>query len=171
MDRQGENLRQLLGRFMPAQRAGEALDDIERGEQILRDNPAPEPRPELLLAIKAELAEHLAVRRRHGLTWLVPRLAAAAAMVVLASVGFRLVGTGRDKPNLGRDFAGLIPAAIWESDNIEADDVSLAYISTELERIENELRSLSSGETQDDESAVDEVEMELKEIEAEFWKG
>lgn len=60
MDRRnGENLRELFERFVDARQAKEAAEDIERGEQILRQWPAPEPRAELLALIKTEMGAQI----------------------------------------------------------------------------------------------------------------
>ena len=67
--------------------------------------------------------------------------------------------------------SSLIPTAIWESDDISADDLRLATFTAEVERIENELRSLLLDENGSDESVLDEAEIELIDLEGEFWKG
>ena len=47
MNDQGrENLDELIERFYNGDQAGDALEDVRRGEQLLRNNPAPEPDPE-----------------------------------------------------------------------------------------------------------------------------
>ena len=52
----------------------------------------------------------------------------------------------------------LISTAIWESDNIAADDLNLASFTAEVERIEGELKSLLSDEDGSDESLLNEAE-------------
>jgi hypothetical protein len=169
MDRRnGENLRELFERFVDAGQAKEAAEDIERGEQILRRWPAPEPREELLALIKAEMGARLAHRRTHHLRWLASRAAGIAAAIVIAAS----VWTGVNRDAAPRVMgASLIPTAIWESENIEVDDLQLASLNADVEGIENEVRALQQDESRNSESAVDEVEMELLEIEGEFWKG
>ena len=67
--------------------------------------------------------------------------------------------------------ASLIPTAIWESNNIAADDLNLASFTAEVERIESELKSLLLDESGSDESFLNEAEIELMDIQGEFWKG
>ncbi len=169
MDRRnGENLRELFERFVDARQAKEAAEDIERGEQILRQWPAPEPRAELLALIKTEMGARLAHRRSRHLRWFASRAAGIAAAIVIAAGVW--TGVNRDA-GPGVMVASLIPTAIWESENIVLDDLQLTLLSAEVERIESEVRDLQQNESRSSESAVDEVEMELLEIEGEFWKG
>jgi hypothetical protein len=146
-----ENLRELFERFVDAGQAKEAAEDIERGEQMLRRWPAPEPRAELLALIKAQMGARLAHRRSRQLRWFASRAAGIAAAIVIAAS----VWTGVNR-NVGPGVmvASLIPTAIWE-----------------VEGIENEVRALQEDGSRSSESAVDEVEMELLEIDGEFWKG
>ena len=64
-----------------------------------------------------------------------------------------------------------MPTAIWESDDITTDDADLAIYTIEIEQIEDELRSLQSGEDiGDSDSSLSELEMELVAINNDFWK-
>ena len=169
-DRQGENLRELLERFVEAERASEMAEDIERGEQILARHPAPEPSPDVLLGIKAQLGTVLAhQRKRHHFRQIALKTAAAAAVVIFVGIG--ISSLDRQPGNVPEHFtAGFIPTAIWESDNIAADDLRLASFAAEIERIENEVKALLSGESSNGESTLDELETELEEIEGSFWE-
>ncbi|UCC97283.1 MAG: hypothetical protein JSW66_15725 [Phycisphaerales bacterium] len=171
MDNQNrENLKELVERFFEAEQAGSCIEDFRKAEQILREHPAPSPDDMLLADIKAEIAMRLPARRarllRHKL-WEAAGIAATIA--VLALFGTQLF----DKPSEQPAFrAALIPAAIWESNNIAADDADLAVFSTEIEQINDELTALESGEdTTDADSTIAELEMELIEINSDFWKG
>jgi len=169
MDRRnGEDLRELFERFVDAGQAKEAAEDIERGEQLLRRWPAPEPRAELLALIKAEMGTRLAHRRSHRLRLFASRAAGIAAAIVIAAS----VWTGVNRDAGPRAIvASLIPTAIWEGENIVLDDLGLASLSAEVDGIENEVRALQENGSRSSESTVDEVEMELLEIDGEFWKG
>jgi hypothetical protein len=169
MDRRnGEDLRELFERFVDAGEAKEAAEDIDRGEQILQRWPAPEPRAELLALIKAEMGARLAHRRSHRLRWFASLAAGIAAVIVIAASVWTAVNR-----NVGPHVmvASLIPTAIWEGENIVLDDLGLASLNADVERIENEVRALQENGSRSSESAVDEVEMELLEINGEFWKG
>jgi hypothetical protein len=64
-----------------------------------------------------------------------------------------------------------MPTAVWESDDITTDDTELAIYTIEIEQIEDELRSLQSGEViSNGDSSLSELEMELVAINNDFWK-
>jgi len=167
--RNQENLRDLFERFVDSEQTAHAVDDIERGEEILHQWPAPKPSGELLAQIKSQIARRLVHRGRRHVRWFASRAAAiAAAFVIVASVWtavHRDAGTGAARA------ASLIPASLWESTNIAADDLRLATLTAEVERIENDFKSLLLGESASDESAIDDAEIELMDIQGEFWKG
>jgi hypothetical protein len=164
-----ENLRDLFERFVDSEQAERAVEDIKRGEEILHQWPAPKPSGELLAQIKSQIGRRLVHRGRRHVRWFASRAAAiAAAFVIIGSVW---TGLHRDGgPGVAR-AASLIPAALWESNNIAADDLRLATLTAEVERIENEMKSLLLGEGASDESAIDDAEIELMNIQGEFWKG
>lgn len=166
-DRNEEKLRDLFERFGDSRQARQAVDDIERGEELLRRWPAPEPSEELLAQIKTEMAGRLVRSGRRHVRWFASRAAGiAAAFVIIASVW-----TALQKDGPGDAYAGRIPTAIWESDNIAVDDLRLASFTAEVERIENELKSLLLDESGSDKSVLDEAEIELMDLQGEFWKG
>ncbi len=168
-DRNEENLRDLFARFVDREEAAEAAEDIEVGEDILRQWPAPEPSGVLLSQIKSDMADRFVSSGRRHLRWFASRAAGiAAALVIVASVW---TGVQKDGGLGTSAVAGLIPTAIWESNNIAADDLRLASFTAEVERIENELKSLLMDEGGSAESAIYEAEIELMGIQGEFWKG
>ena len=96
----------------------------------------------------------------------------AAAVVILAIVSVQMFETSNIPSGNGVYRASLLPTAIWESDNIAADDADLAVFTAEIEQIEYEIRTLQSGEElNESESSITELEMELEEINSDFWKG
>ena len=57
------------------------------------------------------------------------------------------------------------------ADDVAADDVNLAFFTTEIEQIENEVIALESDEdTSESDSTIAELEMELIVISSDFWK-
>jgi hypothetical protein len=168
-DRNPEDIQSLLGRFFSAEEVEAAAEDIRVGEQILQAAPPPAPDRELLDFIKAEIAARLARRRRLALVYRGVAAAAAVAIVtVIALLGRSPVTL--DVPNVA--YASIIPAAVWESDDVAAEDLELLYFNSEIQRIETQMRALEAG---DDSvvpaGSVEEIEMELMQIETEFWKG
>jgi hypothetical protein len=66
----------------------------------------------------------------------------------------------------------LIQQAIWESEDISADQAELALLTDELEQIEGEILALRLGEDGGESSReFIELEMELTDIGGDFWKG
>ena len=68
--------------------------------------------------------------------------------------------------------ASILPAAIWDSIDVAADDLDLARFTAEVRQIETQLQALEAGEDEAAGSgAVEELERELIQIETEFRKG
>ena len=171
-DRNHENLRELFEKFFDAEKAEKCVEDIQKADQIFRDNPAPEPDDMLIANIKAEIAMRLQASRAHRFKRIIYEVLGAAA-VILFVVSISLQLFKNDPPRPGDVvYASLMPTAIWESDDIAADDEDLADFTAQIELIEDEVTALQSGEdTGNGDSSVAELEMELIEINSDFWKG
>jgi len=170
--RNEENLKELFEKFMDAEQAESCLEDVQKAEQILREHPAPEPDGMLIANIKAEIAMRLPARRTDILKHITYKAAcAAAAVVFITAIGLNLLQKGPSEPN-GMQLTSIIPTAIWESDDIAADDTDLAIFTTEIEQIEEELLTLQEDDHGNGDSTITELEMELIEINnSDFWKG
>jgi hypothetical protein len=97
--------------------------------------------------------------------------AVAAAIIVAAAISVKLSdrGAGETKEVV---TASIIPAAVWESDDIAVDDAELGTIVGEIEEIEGDVLALELGENGGNGyEAIEELEVELEEIEGVFWKG
>jgi hypothetical protein len=162
-----ENLKELFERFLSAEQAQSGVEDIQKGEQILREHPAPEPDNTLIANIKAEIAMRLPAKRTNVFTKIAFRAAyAAAAILIISAISLSLF----DTPPIETGVS-IMPTSIWESDDITTDDADLAIYTIEIEQIEDELRSLQSGEDiGDSDSSLSELEMELVAINNDFWK-
>ncbi|KPK41940.1 MAG: hypothetical protein AMJ65_08445 [Phycisphaerae bacterium SG8_4] len=170
-DRNRENLGELFGKFFDAEQVDSCLKDLQEAERIFRDNPAPEPDDMLIANIKAEIAMRLPARRvQLARQRTYKRVAVAAAIVVIAGLVVTILNDGKPAP--GRlEVASLIPTAIWESNDIEADDENLAALAAEIEQIENEVMTLESGrDTGDSDRTIEELEIELIVVSSDFWK-
>ncbi len=171
-DRNQENLRELFEKFFDAEQAEGCVEDIQKAEQIFRELPAPEPDDMLIANIKAEIAMRLPAARAHRVRRIIYEVVgAAAAILVVAALSLQLFE--KDVPQNGEFvYASLIPTAIWESDDIAADDEDLAAFTAQIEQIEDEVLALQSGEEAGNgDSTLVELEMELIEINSDFWKG
>ena len=171
-DRNQENLRELFEKFFDAEQAKSCVEDIQKADQIFREHPAPGPDDMLIANIKAEIAMRLQAARAHRFRRIIYEVAGAvAAIIIVAAVSLQLFQ--KDAHKNGDVFiASLIPTAIWESDEIAADDDDLAAFTAQIEQIEDEMQALQSGEdTGNGDSTIAELEMELIAINSDFWKG
>ena len=171
-NRNSENLRELFEKFFDAEQAESCVEDIQKAEQIFREHPAPEPDDMLIANIKAEIAMRLQAARAHRFRRIIYEVVGAvAAILTVAAVSLQLFE--KDTPQ-NRDFnqASLIPTELWISNDIAADDEDLAVYTAQIEQIEDEVMALQSGEdTGNGDSTIVELEMELIEINSDFWKG
>jgi hypothetical protein len=162
--RNDENLRELVEKFFDPEQAQIYLDDIEKGEQILQNHPAPEPDEMLIANIKAEIALHALPRSATSVKRIVYVAASvAAAVIIITAVSTSLFEKTIDvEPGQGTQVASVFS---WESYDIEA-------FNAEVEQIEDELIDLESGrEELNGDNDVSEMEIELIEIAGDFWKG
>ena len=167
-----ENLKDLFEKFFDPEQAERAVEDIRKGEQILGEHPAPKPNDELIAGVKSEIAEALLYRKATTFRRIAYKaVAVAAVFIILAVVSVKLFEKGNGEPER-LITASIIPKAVWESDDIAADDADLAALTAEIEQIEGEAMALRLGENGGNgSSAVTELEMELIEINSDFWKG
>lgn len=165
-----ENLKELFERFLSAEQAESGVEDIQIGEQILREHPAPEPDSMLIANIKAEIAMRLPAKRTNVFAKIAYRVVyAAAAILVISAISLSLFDKNEER-NPGK-YGSNIPTLDWDSDDITTDDADLAIYTIEIEQIEDELRSLQLGESSDNgDSSLSQLEMELVAINNDFWK-
>jgi len=167
-DNARENLLELLRRFMDDAAAQAAQADIEAAERVLEASPAPMPSPQTVASIKA-LTRAAAARKHRRTQVFRSAMATAAAVIVTVLIGRH---NPAPAPRPGVNFASILPAAIWESHDIAADDLDLAYFASEIRQIEAQMYAIDSQETEiRGADALDDLEMELTAIETEFWKG
>jgi len=164
-----ENLKDLLERFVGTEEAESCVEDFAEVKRILDENPAPQPTEELLAAIKTEIAERIRLRKEHTFRRLAYRLAPVAAVfIILASVSITLYV--RDSRPEGDVW--MMPPAVWDSDNIAADDMDLAVFTAEVDQLEIEFTTLERAENGGDgRSAVTELEMDFVAISNDIWEG
>jgi len=170
--RKKENLNELFEKFLDAEEAEKAVEDIRKGEEILREQPTPEPDGEVIAGIKAEIAREL-LRRKTRVTKRVVYKGAAVAAVffALAVVSVEIFERGEAEQRKVVK-ASVLPSVLWETENIAADDAELATLTAAIEEIENDALALELGENGGN-GRIDlaELEMELMEIDSDFWKG
>ena len=90
-ERNEENLKELFEKFVSSEQAERGAEDIRKGEEILREHPAPEPDGEVIAGIKAQIAMELLGRKRRVSKRVVYKVAAvAAAFIILAVVNVKI---------------------------------------------------------------------------------
>ncbi len=167
-----ENLKELFEKFLNSKQAEQIEQDIRKGEQILREHPASEPDSKLIANIKAEVGKAVLRKKTNVFRRMVYKSAVvAAAVIILAAISIGLFEKGGGESERVETFS-IIPAAIWESEHLADDDVDLAILTAEIEQIESDLLAVQMGENGGNgHEAVTELEMELIEINSDFWKG
>lgn len=166
-DRNYGELRELLKRFVDPPEADSIERDIRAGDSLFDMHRAPLAAPETLAAVKRRISVRLGAPPRHAHP-LYRYVGAAAAVIAMALIGF----FGRSAPEQPRvSYASLIPAAIWDSDDLVSDDAQLAYFRSELRHIETQMQALEAGDGEPvAPGSLDEVELELIRIDTQFWK-
>jgi len=165
MNGQNENLKELFERFVEGEQAERAAEDIRKGEQILGENPAPQPDEELIADIKAEIAVSLYHKKQDTLRRTAYKMmAVAAGFMLLAVVSVKLFEKGGVGPEKTINSPVALKA-VWDN---SADET----LTAEIEQIESDLVAMQSGENSSNgDEAVTELEMKLTETNGDFWKG
>ena len=165
-DHASDRLEELFGRFCNDGDAEAAAADVRAAEQLLDLYPAPEPAPETLAEIRRRMMLTLRLRRRRRRAVFRGLTAAAALLAIAVIARF----TGGPAGPVAVNQAGILPVAIWESDNVAADDLEIAYFDAEIRQIETQLRRLEGGDRDGDSDRLERIEMELMQIDTVFWK-
>ncbi len=169
-----ENLKDLFEKFLNSEQAEQAVEDIQKGERILRESAAPEPDSELIANIKAEIAASLLRKKENAFRRTVYKtMAVAAGFIIIAIISVKLFETKTVQPERPVS-SSIIPKAVWESECLADDSAESATLVAEVEQIESDLLAMRLGENgSNDYEAITELEIEteLMEINSDFWKG
>jgi len=165
-----ENLKELFAGFVDAEKAEQATEEIRNAEQMFRRQPAPQPDSRLIADIKAKMAGVAERTKANAFRQTIYRVTAAAVVIIAAGVWLSLIENNGKPQEPG--LVSAISAEVWESDNIAEDDVDLASLTMEIEELESELLAIQlGGENSNGYDNLAEIEMELIEINSDFWKG
>jgi hypothetical protein len=165
-------LRELLASFMNSEAANKAAADIERGDELLRNWPAPQPSEALLAEVKQKMLIAAGQRRAATLYHRIFAVAAAAAAVIILSFVALKVFENRPVGQSDTTYATTIPDQLWEGGSIRTNDPDIAVLSNEIDNVADELAAvLPSEQNSSSASAVSDVEMQIIEVGADFWKG
>jgi len=167
--RNEDSTEKLFEKFGDAEHAREYAEDIRQGDRIFAEHGVPQAGEELLARIKVQVNNALQSRSKTGLRPIVYRIAAVLAIVGVLSIGVFLRnhnGTSVESAQPG------VPAALWDSQNIVEDDADLATLTAEVEQLQGELLALQLGDsTSSRYGEVDDLEVELIDMDSDFWKG
>jgi len=171
-DTENEDVRNLFEMFVDAGEAEQAARDIDGTEAMLRQYPAPEPGAAVLAKTKAAAAGALMRRRTvESRRAMYKVVAVAAVLFVAAVVAVKVLQPAAVQPT-GQTTAGVIPSAIWQGDDIAAEDADIVVLTAEVNQIADELASLRLGDDAvNGQEGVYDVEMKLIDISSDFWKG
>ena len=162
-----ENLNELLGKFLGPEDVEQGLEDFAKAEQIFNANPAPQPDAMLIADIKSNVEAALAAKKSFRRA-VYKVMSVAAAIFITAIISVLVFESG------GNRYVATItmPAVIWESDDMAFDDAEMVTLAAEIEELESEAMALQLAENGGSGyDAAEELEMELIEIDSDFWKG
>jgi hypothetical protein len=165
-------VRELLASFMDTEAANKTAADIERGDELLRNWPSPNPDETLLAEVKQKMTIAAGQRRIVTIYHRVVAATAVAAAVVILSIVALKVFKNRPVGQPTATYAATIPDAVWEGGSIRTNDPDIAVLSNEIDAIADEISEIQfSDKNGSDAAAVSDVEMQLIDVSADFWKG
>ena len=99
----------------------------------------------------------------------VPRAAVAAVIIVLAIAGARYL----TEPDREATYvANTVQASIWDDESGLGGDEQLATLTAQISEIEADMLAIRLGEDRSKSSSLlTDLEVEMNEINGDFWKG
>ena len=167
MNEKEKKLEELLNRFFESQGREEVKWDILRGDEILSGFVTPEPKYDVLEAIKLRVSEKLEQKRSAGHNRMVFLRSFAAAMILIAvMLGVQFMQHEKTFIDVDRDrILGGVPMN-W------GDDGVLDALSAEVGELEDSFIRIRLDESGIEENSdMAELEYEMMEIAGDFWKG
>jgi len=163
-----ENLNELLSRFLDERQTHEAAEDIRAGEKLLASFPVPACDQAVINSIKEQIKVHLEARKRQKLARsMFYRVAVAAVIIVLAIAGVKFSPEHQSE----RATAGKTGQSfIWDDES--GTDEQLTALTDQIDEIEASMLAIRLGEKGAEGSTIlTDLEMEMSEINGNFWKG
>jgi len=170
MDKNKQNLDELLTAFMDAPKATEAAKDIRAGRRIFADNPAPQPKADVIAAIKSRVSTRLRAHHKHlAFRRMIYKTAAVAAIIVVAAMAIKF--EDHDK-SVSYNASVVVTWHMWDDDNLLADDLNLAELTKKIEEIADNIAQAESDEYDyDTDMDFEDLETEMIAMNVDFWKG
>jgi len=164
MNKNDENLNELIGRFFDEPQNTRTESDIRLGDEMLSNLTDVEPACKSIDSLKNQIAVELSIRKR-ARQWSVIRKAVAAMLVIAA--GLIWVNTTH-RPGEVQKTASAINWDDQADNNGDLED-----LTAQIDGIENALYTLElDGNGTDSEIAYENLELEMVNIDNDdFWKG
>jgi hypothetical protein len=163
-----ENLERLFEKFVESNSSFEFSRNDGWAKKIFHDYPTAEVDEQITARIKNEVATRLKSKGSISFRQMAYRV--AAVLIILGILSILLFLESEDISSVPSTHG--IPAIVWDSEEIEAEDTVLATLAAEIEQIEGELLVIESGEgMRASFGEVEELEAELLDIDSDFWKG
>jgi len=161
-----ENLTGLLNRFMENKAASEMARDIEKGDELFKSFPAPEPDEKVLSQIKDKIA--LTLKHRQTSYVIKRRIWMASGVAALLAISALLTFRTETRPTT-KAPAVQIASAVWDG----SDDADISVLKAEVQTMQNTLANVQVNDNTSTGSnlAENDLEMELIEIGSDIWKG
>ena len=157
MNNKKENLKTLL--------TVQEMDAIKDGERLLKKYPSPRPEKETITKIKATVNAAVQQKKR---TRIYRRIAAAALILLAAGTVLHYSGRSADIS------VGPVQVFSWEHTDDDGTG-ELSLLAEEIEQLEADVFAFRLNDTapyySEDNLLLLEFEIELIEIETDFWKG
>ena len=168
-----ENLEELFGKFFSEQEAKEAAGQLKKIEQALQDNPTPSPCKGLIANINSQIIRELDKRRQIAFRRLVYKVATvAAAVIILTIFSIKSSENKQVKPTTLLAAIEIVPTEVWNGEDITENDADLLTLAAEIEQAEKEILAMRFDEAAaNGTNELAEIEIELMEIDNDFWKG
>ena len=168
-----ENLEKLFGKFFGEREAKEATEQLKKVEQALQDNPTPSPCKELIASINNQIVRGLHERKQRSFRGMVYKVAAvAAAIIILAIFSIKSFENKQVKPTTLLAAIEIVPTEVWNGEDITENDADLLTLTAEIEQAEKEILAMKFDEAAaNGTNELTEIEIELMEIDNDFWKG
>jgi hypothetical protein len=163
-----ENLRELIEKFVDTKDVQRYIGDIQAGDRILREYPAPEPDDMLLANINAEIALNILPRKAAQFRKTVYKAVAIAAAVVIISV----ISIGLfEKQN---NTESVVQPKYEYASIFNSDDLDLEFIRTGIEQLKINLMALETVSDDVDNSIDNIQDWEIQSAvisSSDFWEG
>lgn len=164
MKAKDEDLRELIEKFMDAKNARTYLEDIEAGERILRQYPAPEPDDMVIANIKANMSLHKLPKRTVTFRKRVfEAIAVAASIAIIAIISFSSL---RETPTRTPDTEvtrGYVPIN-WLTDEDVAFNNTLENLRNDVRSIGTQISQLETDDYGEDAFILDEFQNQIEQV-------